>query len=276
MFGTVHDLGELPGIAELAASVGAREPTAEAATALSHAIESSDLPLEGVLGVGNTVRSLIAWLLGRRLVRELPLVTVPISWFECHVPHRGSVRMTIEQSQQKTHAVAIKVFGSGYGRGRQFGLKVTQEFGRRTTCTDYIVDVRAIPMVYTYDGAESIVLNVVEEAGLRVVANNACARCSEVPDQLDPVEYSLGEYIDLRADDVDTRWKTEVCWGRARKLNASVSIPRINAVVGVEGTVTSELVWKLSYVLRSGVLYQPYYRSSEVDLLPPMWAFYSR
>lgn len=68
MFGTVHDLGELPGIAELAASVGAQEPTVEAATALSRAIDASDLPLQGVLGVRDSVRSTIAWLSGRRLV----------------------------------------------------------------------------------------------------------------------------------------------------------------------------------------------------------------
>lgn len=181
--------------------------------------------------------------------------------------------MAIEQSKGKAYAVGIKVFGSGYGRGRHFGVTVTQETSRRTTCADYIVVVRATPVVYADKGIESVVLNIVDAAGLRVVSNAACDRCSVEPEQLDPIDYSLGEYIDLRSDDKDTRWKIVVSWRRARTLGARVPIPQMNADVSVEGTATSELVWKLSYTLRAGGLYQPYHRSSEIDLLPPMWAF---
>jgi hypothetical protein len=275
MFGTVHDLGPLPGIAELAESVGAVEPTKDAATALVRAIEESELPLEGVMGFRDRVRSMIDWLSGRHLVRKLAPVTVPLLWFECHAPHNGSVRMKIAQSRGSSYAVGFKVFGSGYGRGRHFGVKVTQESGRRTTCADYIVDVRAIPMVYSKDGIESVVLDLVADVGLRVVARRVCPYCGKSPDELDPVEYALGQPIDLREDDNDTRWKTDVRWARARKLNAAVSVPQLSTALSIEAAITSELLWKLSYKLRSGVLYQPYHRISDLDLLPPMWAFRS-
>jgi hypothetical protein len=268
----VRDLGSLPGLAdvieEAAGSAGATATGAVAA-----AVDAADIPLHATMGVRDSIGSLIAWVRGRKLVRTLPEDIIPLTWFECHVPHHGTAQERFEATGTIEGGVAIKAFGSGLGRGHRVGLTLSSEASApRTICADYVIDLRVLPHVYMYDGRESIVADVLRAVAQRTVERSDCPYCAITPDSIDQFENILEPAIDLRADRVGRKIAVKLDWSADSSVNVGIELPRAGVAVALNARIARSGSLSVSYELAPTYLYQKY-RPIDTPGSAPRWAF---
>ncbi len=270
---TVQDQGNLPGIADVVAELGPGEIDSALLIAAAKAIDRATIPLQETMGAWDRLRPLIEWCRERRLVRELPEAIVALPWFACHVPYGGTSQISYESSQQHDFSVGLKVFGSGYERGRSLHLTVSEETDPRTVCATYFVDVRVLPKIYTVRGNESIVIEVLGEAGVRSETLNPCPFCNVVPDSLDPFDHILDPYIDLRHDTVAHKRTIELDWSDTHTFELGFTLPTIQFPLTLSIQASSQSIWKMVYEFQPGYFYQPYRQLAGPRYQPPMWAY---
>jgi hypothetical protein len=269
----IQDQGTLPGIADVVVGLGPGEIDDSLLGAAAKAIEEAAIPLQETMGAWDRLSPLIEWCRERRLVRELPEAIVTLPWFACHVPHGGTSQISFEASQQHEFSVGLKVFGSGYERGRSFHLTVSEESDPRTACAIYYVDVWVLPKIYAVQENESIVIEVLGEAGTRSETMDSCPFCSVAPDALDPFDHTLDPYIDLRHDTVSHKRTLQLDWSETHTFEIGFTLPTIQLPLTLNVQASSPSTWKMIYEFQPGYFYQPYRRLAGPRYQPPMWAY---
>jgi len=269
----VHDLGPLPGLADVVGEAAAQRGHAAAAGSVAARLDAADLPLHATMGVRDSVGSLVAWVRGRTLVRTLEEDIVPLMWFECHVPHGGTAQERFETAQSADAGVAIKAFGSGLDRGRSIEMTVSSEAAApRAACAFYTVDLRVLPRVYESDGRESVVVEVLGPAAHRTVERPDCPYCTVGPDAVDQFENEVQPPTDLRAVSVGEKRVIKLDWSSERSLDVGVQLPRAGLAVGLNARVAGRGSWSIAYELKPGLLYQEYRPLDALDGAP-RWAY---
>ena len=270
-----QDGGELAGMEQIVAELGSGEIDDKMVEATSRAIAKASIPLHTTMGVWDRIGPLINWFRGREMIKELPELTVFVDWFTCHVPHQGTAQVSIEEVKKKGGSVGLKLFGSGYERGRAVELKVASDSEPRTKCTTYSVAVRVRPVIYSYRGEESILLQPSGEAGTRVEAMDVCEYCARSPEDIDLFDFELGSFIDLTKDEVPQKTSIELTWTESNAFEVGVDLSAARAPLSLSVAVSTskESIWKVAYELKPGFRHQPYRRLDGASYLPPMWAF---
>jgi hypothetical protein len=261
----------LPGIEDIVGNIEVDAPDSDVAVTAARAIEEAGIPLPQTMGVLDGFRSLIKWCRGRKLVRELPVQTVPVAWFECHVPPQGTARICTERTKGDAGSVGLKVFGSGFSAGRKFSLGIEDESDPRSSCATYSVDMHVLPKVYEMNGDESIVVEVLGQAGTRIESHVKCASCGEPTDSLDPLDFLLDTYFDFRKETVRNRRTIKLNWEDKQSFQVGFDLPGLELPMELVVDASSGVVWQVEYEFPPGFLYQPYRHISAQAYQPPMW-----
>ena len=263
----LQDGGALPGLAEIVADAG-DDPAA--------ALDEADLPLQATMGVRDSVGTLVGWVKGRKLVRTLQEDIVPLTWFECHVPHDGTAQERYEAAQTESAGVTIKAFGSGLGLGRDVTLTLSSEASApRTACVLYVVDLRVLPHVYESGGRESVVTEILGPSAHRFVEVENCPFCALAPDAVDEFENALDVPVDLRADSVGRKEVVKLDWSSESSIDVGLNLPRAGVAVALNARVTGKGSFSIAYELRPGFLYQSYRPVGAEGRTAPRWAYSS-
>jgi hypothetical protein len=270
---TCEDHGALPGLEETVAGLPIGEISSEHAAALEKEIEAAGVPFQATMGTWDRLDRLVDWLRSRRLVRKLPVQVVDLPWFACHVPQDGTAQVSISSSDTRELAVGVKVFGSGFGRGRALSIKVTSDTEPRKLCALYSVALRVTPMIYSQGDEESVVLEIEGQAGTRSETLKICPFCMKSLDALNPFDYELGEFFDLRRDKVRHKTKMNLQWSRNNSLELSFPLPgiQIPVTLSLSAKLSSSAAWEMAYELAPGYLYQPFRRRETPAYQPPVW-----
>jgi hypothetical protein len=226
------------------------------------------------MGTWDRFERLVGWLRSRRLVRELPVQVVYLPWFACHVPEDGTAQVSITSSDTREMSVGVKVFGSGFGHGRALVLKVTSDTEPRRLCALYSVALRVAPMIYKQGDAESVVLEIEGEAGTRSETLDICPFCTKSFDTVNPFDYELGEFIDLRRDKVRHKTKMSLQWTGNNSLELGIPVPgpQIPVTLSLSAKLSSNAAWEMAYEFAPGYLYQPFRKRETPAYQPPAWA----
>lgn len=263
----LHDGGPLPGLGDVVADAG-EDPAA--------ALDEADLPLHATMGVRDSVGALVDWVKGRKLVRTLADDVVPLTWFECHVPHQGTAQERYESAETESAGVVIKAFGSGLGQGRNVTLTLSSEAAApRTACVSYVVDLRVLPHVYESGGRESVVTEILGPAAHRFVEVKDCPFCARVPDNVDEFENVLDVPFDLRADSVGRKEVVKLDWSSESSIDVGLNLPRAGVAVALNARVTGKGSFSIAYELKPGFLYQSYRPVGAPGMTAPRWAYAS-
>jgi hypothetical protein len=263
----LHDGGPLPGLADVVADAG-DDPAA--------ALDEADLPLHATMGVRDSVGALVDWVKGRKLVRTLEEDVVPLTWFECHVPHAGTALERFEAAQTESGGVTIKAFGSGLGQGRDVTVTLSSEASApRTACVSYVVDLRVLPHVYESGGRESVVTDILGPAAHRYVEVEDCPFCALAPGAVDEFENVLDVPLDLRADSVGRKEVIKLDWSSESSIDVGLKLPRAGVDVALNARVTGKGSFSIAYELKPGFLYQSYRPVGAGGRTAPRWAYSS-
>lgn len=270
----VDDRGPLPGLDDIVGSIDVDQLDAASLESLEREIEQAELPLQATMGLRESLGPLISWFQTRKLVRELPEQVVALQWFECHVPHGGTVRERFESARGASAGVSLKVIGSGLEGGRSFDLAVSSEASAdRAKCVSYFLDVKVLPRVYESSGRESVVGDVLEIVGDRPVEVGECPYCSVAPEAVDEMRNRLGMHLDLRQDSVGRKETIQVDWSKTASFEVGIDLPKLGALFSLTASVNGRGSWSLDYELKPGFLYQPYTAATGAPYLPPRWAY---
>jgi hypothetical protein len=269
-----QDQGPIPALEDLVTSLEPGPVNAETIATLAQRAEQVHLPIQSTMGAWDQFSSLIHWIQGRKLLKQLPERVVLLPWFACHVPRDGSALVSLKAADDNDLCVGLKIFGSGFGKGRELKVSVTSDTEPRKKCATYSVAVLLLPKVYDYDGQQSVVLEVIGEAGTRAETIDSCLRCACVPEDLDPFDYALGNYLDLRRDTVKHMLKMNLQWTDNSTVEAGVSLSGVMVPLNLSlsAKASSRAEWEISYEFAPGFFYQPYRMLTWPDYFPPMWA----
>jgi hypothetical protein len=269
-----EDQGELPSLEEMVAGMSAGDISPDQAAAMEKEMESVGMPFQATMGTWKHFDRLVDWLRSRRLVRKLPVQVVYLPWFACHVPQEGTAQVSITSSDTDEMSVGVKVFGSGFGHGRALSIKVISDTEPRKLCALYSVALRVLPMIYSQGNEESVVLEIEGEVGTRSETLDICPFCMKSLDILNPFDYELGEFIDLRRDKVKHKTKMNLEWNRNNSLELSLPVPafQVPVTLSLNAKLSSSAAWEMAYEFAPGYLYQPFRKREMPEYQPPVWA----
>src|ERR1035441_5467699 len=128
----VSNEGELPGLEELLSANSDLSPSA--LVELKAKVDASEIPVDRVMGLSDTLQSLIDWIRRRRLIQTLPEESCRVTWFELHVPEQGSASLSSTTSTGSELSIDVSLFGSGFGRGCKAKLSVTESTDKYAEC----------------------------------------------------------------------------------------------------------------------------------------------
>jgi hypothetical protein len=119
---TTHDLEEvpIPGYGARFETLAAKETNLDKiAEALESEAHREGLPIPAGRGLPAPFRLMVDFLRQRRLVQDLGVQTVPITWLCFHAPPVGSGTLKWAATNAAESSFSLSVLGSGYGSGRK-------------------------------------------------------------------------------------------------------------------------------------------------------------
>lgn len=266
----VHNEGPLPGLeALLPADVN---PTPSALAELTERVDALGIPMERVMGLSETLSSVVNWFRRRRLVKTLCNQSCRITWLELHVPKNGSACFSSTAASGGEVSIDLSLFGSGFGGGCKARICVEESTEKYVECIRRVLVVSARPEIYEVDGRQSAVLQVVGVEGEIWETFGPCPYCGISPSTIDRFTYLPGLFVDLRRDVGRHQRSFEVTRTADLNLKVGVQIPGLANLLSISGKLISDAAIKLSYELAPGYLYQPYQRVDGTPPHTPMWA----
>lgn len=195
-----------------------------------------------------------------RVVRRRSLTSVPLTWFECHVPHGGSAHVKAQTANGRIRKLGLSVFGASLSRARQITVSITNDLKPRKQCALYFLDFDVSLVLYRFPGGR-------EEWGaedVRLVGNRTesladCRSCSVPRSSIDPTRFVLEQYVDRKKDTVTTSQGFEYLWRVQDQIAVSSPIPHLpRGKAELKASTAREEKWTVGYTFPAGHLYQPY------------------
>ena len=265
----------LPGLAERY-NVLVRKGLDEGALATE--LHANALAAGVPLPVGRGLSDVIAFLkrrLRRRLAEDLGEHPVAVPVFEFHVPPEGAGELKFERGSSDVRQFTIKLLGTGLGNGRTLGFSLRESFPERRTCARFIQHVTAHSRLYEVDNGEFEAVTDIVRRGVREVSSwTDCPFCGVRPEDVDGVDYMLGEGgVDHRRDEYGEERLEEFNVATERSANVGVSLTAAGASVeaGLSARVTTQLKCTARWVYPPGRIVVPYWPALGPNALP-FWA----
>jgi hypothetical protein len=224
------------------------------------------------MGAGDAIRSLFARFQGRELVEEYEPMPQQLTWLECHVPPGGTTAVELQRSDETSSGWGFKIFGSGLGPGRDVRIETVEASEARNHCATYRFDMLVQPRVFAAAGRRSIEVAVLEVLGSAVDSLSECSFCGVARSTIDPFEFQLEPYLDLRADDQSASRTFKVEVERSFTVEAGFKIPGLPAELSLQAGATSACTLSVAHKFQPGMLYQAYRRKAGGPLQTSMWA----
>jgi hypothetical protein len=261
----------IPGLPQLIGSEGTIDPGPDEIAAVEEAVRQHELPLGATMGAGDSIRSLIARIRGRKPVKEFDPCEETITWLECHVPPGGTTSLQLRRSTGASADAGFRIFGSGFGEGRKVSLTEVEESSAREHCAMYRFVLLLQPRIYEVGGHQQTEVSVLETVGVAVDVPVVCPVCGIERGKLDPFRYYIDQYLDLRNDDRPYSRSSELEVEKSRSVHAGFSVPGIPAELSVQVDATTSFMLKVENTFPPGALYQPYRRKTEGPIHTSMW-----
>jgi hypothetical protein len=247
--------------------------------AIAAELHASALAVGVALPHGRGLSDVVAFLKRRRdqrrLVEDLGEHPVAVPVFEFHVPPGGAGQLNFEHGGSDSRQFTIKLLGVGLGNGRTIGFSLKETLPERRTCARFIEHVTAHSRVYEVDGGElETVTDVVRRRFREVASWPDCPFCGVDPDDVDVVDFMLGEDgVDHRHDEHGEERVEEftVAIDSSADVGVSLSVAGTSVQGGLSARVTAELKCSARWVYPAGRLVMPYRHALALRALP-FWA----
>jgi hypothetical protein len=297
---SMEDLGEAPGIAEIAedllppssARAGERSevqglveiepqtlmeaadaegiPPAVVDKALVEASRAGEFPYIGESGVASVAK--LYWFLDSDRQR-LPPQEFTVPWFASHAPHGGTVQVRHTTKRTRSGNFGLDIYGTTIGMRRRMEVTVTDDSTPMGFCTSHLVVFRGTPC--RWGPSEDWQFEDVVHLGETEEPMDPCPLCSIHPGQIDRAAYVTEPYVDRRRMPApETRSKT-FDWGKGFTFGVRIPLPGLGPGDGanIGFSLQSSVIWDVSWLFQGGFLYQAYRHRETPDKFLPMWAY---
>lgn len=225
--------------------------------ALAEAAAAQGVGAPAARGLPDVWNAIVETVLGRRVLRRVDAIEVPVPWMRLHAPTGGTARLKVATTTGSSSGLSFKAVGSGWGSGRSLTLSVNRDFHERNCCMAVVLALRARVTVYEGDVAPRT--DVLGVAGLSVEEFRTCPDCSGEHEQQGAMVVPAGEWIDLRRDTAGQTFETTIELSDTSDVDVSIpfTVPGLDPQIGIEFRRRSHVSCTTTYVLPGGRRYRP-------------------
>ena len=225
--------------------------------------------------IGDWLKSSLATLKGRTLVKDLGNFTVPVTWLVFDIPHKSRASLEWKIGAEGGADFSLQILGTGFGAGRSVSWSVTQAIEERETPVVFIRDIIANVKLYE---TPSLIGKATLEAETSIVSRGPARLISEkhskakLASEIDTSRYAMDyeKAVDLLKYDVALNEMHT--YSIDKEMNISVGLEGLNLPLGISTGISAKLTSQCSCVvsmaLAPGFVHQPYWDKQSRGLLP--------
>jgi len=275
----VEEEQALAGLAERYAALASQNQDTEAIVEelRTQAIDQG-LPLPGGRGLSSVFAWIVERLRSRQLLNDLGEHPAEFEWFALHVPPGSKASLVIENESELAPGFTLKLFGIGFGSGREISFSVKSGFPNRTTCLRFIqhadVHVRRYAIAGLSGRSEvEVTTDIVRLRQQQVKAWKDCPYCGVATNAIDPFEYEVAEQgFDLRESDGEQTRTEQIAIKSTSEAEFAwpLKIPGLSDVVDIGVSVKRGALIRceVSWHFEPGKFLTPYWKIHRAQELP--------